>query len=1426
MALAVVSYVPLLLTHRGMLAADTKSYLYLNPGKLLSRAPYMWDPGVGLGTVTHQNIGYLFPMGPYYAFMDWLGMPDWIAQRLWMGSIIFLAGLGVRYLLRTLDWEGPGVTVATFAYALSPYLLHYMYKHSVILLPFTALGWLLAFMIRSYRYGGWRDPALFALVTLAAGGVNATSLLLVMIGPLLWLAHAVVVEREVTVRNLFAPMARIGVLTLATSLWWIAGLSAQGAYGIDILRFTETYRTVANASSAAEVVRGMGYWFFYGTDAMGPWFDSAVTMTESLPALAISYAVPLVALAAALLTRFRYRVYFVGLAIAGLVVSVGSHPFDSPSGYGGFFKAWTATASGLAFRSTPRALPLLVLSSAVFIGAGVAAAARLVPRRRTAFAVAALLLVMANLSPMFTGDMVDEFLERPDPVPDGWADVGRRLDEGDRGTRALEVPGIEFAYYRWGSTIDPVTPGLTDRDFAARELVPWGSDASADLINAIDGPMQDASFAPVAFPPLLRLLGVGDLVARNDLEYERYRTPRPRILTDWLDRSTGLGEPEGFGGTEPNRATPSNPLIDDIELAIPPDAREPSRVEVREVTGPRPIVRPVTPTSPMIVSGNGQGLVSVSEAGWLDPDRLTVYSGTVTHDPPTLDELLGDAATLVVTDTNRKAARRWGAVRDNDGYTEMDDESPHRDDPTDNRLVLFPERVGDTDVQTVTIQEGPLRVEASDYGNQLTYTPGDRAAFAVDGDPTTAWKVAAFADATDEHIELTSTDGPIEEDQVRLVQAQRFVNRWITRVRLTFDGDRSVERTLDASSRSPEGQLIDLGGDIGVDAFDSLRITVLETDPGDLPRYRGISGVGFAEIDLGGRVVTEVVRPPTDLIDAVGDDLDQHDLSYAFRRRRANPAEPVVGSEELVMRRQVELPSARRFGFSGAARINSTVADDRVDALLGMPTAAEGGWSITSSGRLSGDVASRGSKAFDGNPETAWQSDIGVGTGSWLQVQTAAPRPVIVSSMRVQNDGNHSVPSRLHFEVDGVAGESFEPTVDTESGETVLTFPPLFVTASTVRIVVDEVRRVTQPSWLTGRPDTMPVAIVDVDTAGTVTVPWPSERVPATCRADLVAVAGWPIGVALDGTVADAEAGNTINLVPCTPDATVELPAGETLVATADGRTTGVDVDRFDLASAASAPIAVTEAQVPTFDVERMSRVSERVEANDVTGPFWFVLGQSQNEGWRLRVDGEDQGPSMLVNGYANGWLVDPGDATSLQIELDWTPQRRIWIALGLSGLGLIACLVLLLPRFAGRGETATSRRRPRLAPYAISPLERFGAPVARRAAVVASVGLGVISLVLLPWWWAPAIAAATWFGLRSRWGWPALRIAALVLLAVAAAYVVVRQWRVGYVDDFDWPQHFEAVHWLTMASFVLLGAETVVEMLRGGWRRDAGFEG
>ena len=65
------------------------------------------------------------------------------------------------------------------------------FTRAVILLPFSALPWLVAFTIRTARTRGWRYPALFALTVATCGSVNATALLLVGVGALRAMTFAV-----------------------------------------------------------------------------------------------------------------------------------------------------------------------------------------------------------------------------------------------------------------------------------------------------------------------------------------------------------------------------------------------------------------------------------------------------------------------------------------------------------------------------------------------------------------------------------------------------------------------------------------------------------------------------------------------------------------------------------------------------------------------------------------------------------------------------------------------------------------------------------------------------------------------------------------------------------------------------------------------------------------------------------------------------------------------------------------------------------------------------------------------------------------------------------------------------------------------------------------------------------------------------------
>lgn len=1427
--LAAVTYVPLLCTQPGQVGADTKTYLYLDPGRLLRDAAFLWDPGVGLGGVTHQVIGYLWPMGPFYWVLEAVGVPDWVAQRLWLATLMFAAGAGVLYLLRTLGWpdrgdeaEEPGdgrsaswwdagMLVAALAYALSPYVLDYAARISVILLPWAGLPWLIAFLARAIRDGGWRYPAAFALVVATISSTNLTSVILMGLGPLLWVLFAVWGQREVPLRQALGAIWRTGVLTVGVSLWWFVGLLVEGRYGIPIVRYTETYQAVAVASTTPEVLRGLGYWFFYGNDKLGQWIVPSIHyMRYGIP---LSFALPILSLLAAALTRFRHRLFFVSLIVVGAVVAVGGHPYDDPSPVGGLLVEWTKTDLGLAFRSTARVLPLLVLGTSVLFGAGVVALGRRFPRLATPVGVLAVVLVIANLPALWLGQMVDRNLRRDEDLPSYWVEAAEYLDSRDDGTRVLELPGTDFAAYRWGNTVDPITPGLIDRPYVARELIPLGTPASANLVNAIDRPLQEGTFDPDALAPLARLIGAGDIALRSDLEYERFRTPRPEATWALLRSAPGLGEPVAFGAPVENQPREQLPLQDEIELATDQGLEDPPPVAVFPVEDPVPMVRALPAEHPVVVAGDGDGLVAATAAGVIDPDRAIFYSAGLLddQDPESLDLVMDRGADIVVTDSNRRRARRWGAIRENEGYTEMAGEEPLEYVVGDARLDLFP-AAGD-DSFTVAVQEGGATVRASAYGNPVSYTPGDRAFFALDGDPRTAWKVGAFSEVTGEYLRIT-TDDPVTTDRLGLTQPLGHeINRWITEVELRFDGGDPVRVPLTRASRERSGQVIEFGER----TFRQLEIEIVGDTVGFRPKLAGVSAVGFAEVDLGGLRLEELIRPPVDIVEAVGDGLEDHRLTYVLARQRTNPAEPVRVDEEPALRRRLDVPGAREFTLAGEARISAEATDPVVDRLLGIAGAADGGVTARSSARLAGSLAARSSSAIDGDPATAWSTPFNALVGQYVEYVLPEAETVDHLDLQVVADGRHSLPTRLRLtagdevrllEVPGLAPGAAPGAVR----EVELTFDP--VEADRFRLTLLDVARTGTVDWYSGGQAAMPVAIAEVGLAG-VTRPAPAAEVGDRCREDLLTVDGEVVPVRLVGSTEDAEARRPLAVEAC--EGPVRM-SGETDVVAAEGRRTGIDLDSLVLSSGAggeAAPPGVTGTvpEPPTLDVRTPHLLHYDVEA-DAEEPFWLAVGQSYGPEWSATVDGGRLGAHEIISGYANGFYVEPDGGGPVQVEVTWPPQRSVWLAIAVSIVALLAALVLLVldPRRRGGALRDDGPGITLLWPPRPETTMVRGVPAA-----LAVTGAAMAGWLLATPAVALALAGAMLVSLAWRWGAVLTRLASVATLLGVGVFIVVKQMVDDLPADFGWPQNFDSVHWLTMAAVLLWGVDVVATLVRRG---------
>ena len=284
------------------------------------------------------------------------------------------------------------------------------------------------------------------------GSTNAVALILVGVGPALWIVWELVSGRVRWSRALSTAL-KIGLLSAAGPLWWASGLAVEGAYGMDILKFTESIPTVARTSLASETLRGLGYWFFYGVDKMGLYLPMAGPYMTSLWLVEVSFAVPATAFLAAFVLRWRRARLFRGPGSWWARSSPSApHPLSNPSPLGTLVKkAATGSTVGLALRSTNRATPLVVLGTAVLLGAGVAALLRRWKFVGMIVAAAATALVAADLPALWTGRFVTTNCHARNRSP-RTGENAAFLDDpaGAAKTRVAHEPGIDFSAYRWG----------------------------------------------------------------------------------------------------------------------------------------------------------------------------------------------------------------------------------------------------------------------------------------------------------------------------------------------------------------------------------------------------------------------------------------------------------------------------------------------------------------------------------------------------------------------------------------------------------------------------------------------------------------------------------------------------------------------------------------------------------------------------------------------------------------------------------------------------------------------------------------------------------------------------------------------------------------------------------------------------------------
>jgi arabinofuranan 3-O-arabinosyltransferase len=1380
--LALLAYVPALASSPGRMPADTKLYLYLDPGRLLGDAPFSYDPRQFAGWVPHQIIGYLWPQGPWYWLGETAGLADWVTHRLWIATLMFLAGAGVMWAARRLGLGPLAALVAAIVYQLAPYLLPYVSRTSAMLLPWAGLGWIVGLVVGAATRTRWRDAALAALVVATVGAPNATALVMITPAPVLWLIVAAA-QRQIPWRRAGMVTVRVGVLSLGVSLWWMAMVAVQGRHGADVLSYSESLEAVSFTSTSTEVWRDLGYWLTYVRDAYAPTTTAGIDYMISARVIGTGFLLLLIGLAGLVLTRWPSRRYAITLVVTGVVLGVGVHLITDPSPLMDVLLGDGESGPALALRSSTRAVPVLVFGLGLGAGALVdalpasVAVARwgTVPIRALAAGAVALLAVL--YLPVLTGArFVDPAIDRDESPPVAWTDATAALDAEPAGGRVLQLPGAEFGAFRWGYTVDPPLPGMTERPLVTRDLLPLGSPAVMDLLYALDDRFQSGVAELDAVAAVARLLGADTLWLTGDAAFDRFRTPRPELVHAAFGAgAAGLGPPRAYGDAATNQ--PNVAMVDEQSVSDTRIGRPVPSVELIPVEEAVAVVR--AKDAVVVLAGSGDGIVDAAAAGLIDGHELVRYSAALP--PGELAEALGAAELVILTDSNRDRAHHWRGSQDVVGFTETG--GPESDalrlDDGDERLPVFPD--SSPAVQTIAIQEGPVQAFASAYGEPFAYRPESRPFMAIDGDPATAWVVADRAPAEGEFIRL-QIDEPIDHVTLRQPAGAQAV-RHVGQVTIAVEGTEPLQVVLDDRSLTAPGQRVELGPTAGPVTLTVTIESVVVPDPTIGP---ALAAVGFAEIDVGLGPTSEVVRLPLDTTRTMAADPAETPLAVVLTRHRTRPTDRWRSDPEPAMVRELELAGARDLTPAITVRLDQRASDAVLADLLGVGGAS-------ASARLTGVAAASGWAATDGDRSTAWITPFGGAVGARLAVENGAE----ISSLTLsQRPGDFSPITGLRLTAAGRSVDVAVPPAGA-NGESTITLPaPLPAGPVEAEITAIETRTTIDRRY--GEPVVLPAAIAEISIGNLTALP---DRVDTGCRDDLITIDGAPLAVRVEASTAALIAGEAVTARPCA-DEVVRLGPGTHRVTTASGAPTGLQVDRIVLADARVADLPSGPATGgPVARVTSSGRTTRTVTVDGCPDGCWLVFGEGFHDAWSASTDAGDLGEPHLVDGGFNGWWIPPSNGPTV-VDLRWTAQRSVTIALGLSALAVVAAIVLAL----------LDRRRE---PAAELPPARFEFPGPREPlrSIVAAGATWVVAAGLLvgPGWALLGALGAIGLGLLGR-----PRLAGLVAIGIIVFIAVVVIFVVRDERPFPnagWPARFQWLHGLGLFGAVSLLPAAI------GWR-------
>ena len=905
-------------------------------------------------------------------------------------------------------------------------------------------------------------------------------------------------------------------------------------------------------------------------------------------------------------------------------------------------------------------------------------------------------------------------------------------------TRVLEIPGSNFAAYRWGNAVDPILPGAHGPAAAGARGAPAGlGQLGPAPRRPRPAPAGGHVRAGRARGRSRACSGVGDVVLRSDLEYERFRTPHPRALWRQLTGQPTCPGSASRSATARPPATdphPSLPMLDEVELRTPARRRRPaagrscSRCETR-----RPIVRVAPGGGADRALGRRRRDRRRGGRGAARRALARAPVATAHRRRRSTDALARGRATWCVTDTlppthpdvvlrhPRHARAHRAAGRDarrahrlrlppRSHARASDDERPHGRAARGRPRLRHRRR-----------RRRPARGPGRDRPSTATCAPpGGSAA------PTPPASTVRPRGARRRRPPTTSSlvqpqDGPRD----RCDHAGRGCASTAA-PRSTSTLDRVV-----ADARRPGGPL---PGDGAVQrASRSRSLGRRHAALRSRARQRGRVRRGAAGRRRG-RPSTSGCRPASSTAPEAGAATASTSCSPASATSPASVAGRTRSGRCIGC---FDLPDARAVRAGRApSGSNPNAPDERPRRAARHRPRRRRGHAPARTSRVTSAPVRRAPSTVTRPP--AGKPPSVPRTGSTLTIDLAAPGAVATCRPSRASTTATRVPGSLTLVADGepvgtVRGPAPTGTGPADGGPARPAGgrPPSCASRS------GAVQRRAPPCPATPTPaEILPVAIAELTGTGLPTRP-STRRWSTAAAARCSPSTATPVRVRAIGPVADARSGSGPGAVRTAP---LELAAGPHRIDAALGADVGLDVDRVVLSSdadgtagarrrARGVPGATVGTTVEVTADRARHRLRPRPSSTD-GAPFWLVLGQSDSRGLaagRRRGDGRSPPDRRRLRQRLARHARRPGRLTA---SLTWTPQRaRLDHPGRRPRMAVIVCIVILV-----RTPPARVRAEPgRLAP-APGPAGRRG-PGGRRALTPGAPGLAVaVGLGVLSW--------------------------------------------------------------------------------------------